>query len=391
METVIRYIQHEQRTFAELPFTPVDSLIFASLSYCNFDTLRLSIDAQGATLPQVDGANAKPVYLFDILSVCDYKELSAGSWLKDAEETTSFFHALRFSRRYRNVRVTFFTNERADAVDKQFSATTFLFEDAAGPVAYLAFRGTDGTFTGWKEDFNMSFKTVVPSQPAALAYLSGVASAFSYPLILGGHSKGGNIAQYATLCCDPQVYQRIVAVYDHDGPSFLTDPSPRIEEASYKQKLQKLVPESSAFGMLLERRDDYRVVQSNAFALFQHHPFSWMVSGEDFAYQSELNPSARFFDEALDTWLRSKTREERELFIETMYNLLSQTHAQTWAGFQADLASNLAMVFDASSKLDSETRQFLISTVIALVATLRDQTIERLKATPPVKLFSEWS
>ncbi|WP_294419083.1 Mbeg1-like protein [uncultured Senegalimassilia sp.] len=378
MDSIVTYIEREQRTFTESPANPVDSLVFSSLCYFNFDKLVLKpgLSTINCTL---DTHTSTPVLLSDILALCQVDLLTEGSWLKDSEDTLRFIQAIRASRRYRNVSVALFVDEISDAVDKQFSASTFFFDSECGTMAYIAFRGTDGTLTGWKEDFNLSYKTVIPSQRSALAYVSGVSSATTCPLILGGHSKGGNLAQYAALCTDEGTYQRIVAVYDHDGPSFLEDPSPRRATEDYDNKLHKLVPESSAFGMILERRDDYRVVQSSASALFQHHPFSWMVDGDDFVYQQDLNASAQFFDEALDTWLRSKTPAERERFIQTIYDLIMQTNATSWADFQTRLGANVATVMGAGSKLDVDTKQFLISTLGSLGATLKDQTIARIK------------
>ena len=378
METIVTYIELEQRKFAESPFNPVDSLVFSSLCYLNFDENALRDNLSGVTC-NLDTHTEQRVLITDILALCDFSSLTKGSWLKDAEETQQFVNALRMSRRYRDVSIAFFVNEMADAVDKQFSACTFFFTDEQGEVAYIAFRGTDGTLTGWKEDFNLSYKNVIPSQRSAVAYLSGVSSATECSFILGGHSKGGNLAQYAALCTDGVTYKRIKAVYDHDGPSFLEDPSPRRATPDYENKLHKLVPESSAFGMILERRDDYRVVQSSAFALFQHHPFSWMVEGDDFVYQADLNASAQFFDQALDCWLRSKTPAERERFIQTIYDLIIQTNATSWAEFQTKLASNMATVIGAGSKLDADTKQFLVSTLKGLGNTLRSQTIQRIK------------
>lgn len=378
METIVSYIEREQRTFAESPFNPVDSLVFSSLCYLNFDENALHAGLENVAC-NLDTHTEQRVSVVDVLALCNFDSLTKGSWLKDAEETQQFVNALRMSRRYREVSIAFFANEMADAVDKQFSASTFFFNNSQGEVAYIAFRGTDGTLTGWKEDFNLSYKAVIPSQRSAAAYLSGVSSATDCPLILGGHSKGGNLAQYAALCTDGATYKRIQAVYDHDGPSFLEDPSPRRVTPVYEQKLHKLVPESSAFGMILERRDDYRVVQSSAFALFQHHPFSWMVEGDDFVYQAGLNASAQFFDKALDTWLRSKTPAERERFIQTIYDLIVQTNATSWAEFQTKLASNMATVVGAGSKLDVDTKRFLVSTLKGLGGTLRAQTIQRIK------------
>ena len=378
MDSIVTYIEREQRTFTESPVNAVDSLVLSSLCYFNFDKLVLKPELSTVSCP-LDTHTSTPVLLSDILALCDVDWLTEGSWLKDSEDTLRFIQAIRASRRYRNVSVAFFVDEISDAVDKQFSATTFFLQSTSGAMAYIAFRGTDGTLTGWKEDFNLSYKPVIPSQRSALAYVSGVSSATQCPLILGGHSKGGNLAQYAALCTDEGTYQRIVAVYDHDGPSFLEDPSPRRTTADYDCKLHKLVPESSAFGMILERRDDYRVVQSSASAIFQHHPFSWIVDGDDFVYQEDLNASAQFFDEALDTWLRSKTPAERERFIQTIYDLIMQTNTTSWAEFQTRLGANVATVMGAGSKLDSDTKQFLASTLRSLGATLKNQTIARIK------------
>ncbi len=381
MDSIVTYITREKRSFIELPFNPVDSLVFSALCYLNFDCC--SDDSLAVYDVNLDVHTQHEVLLNDILALIPAHKLSAGSWLEDSEETESFLLALRASRRYRGVSVSLYANEYSKAIDKQFSACTFRFQGAHGPISYVAFRGTDGTFTGWKEDFNLAYQPVISSQRTALSYVSGVASAFEGSLILGGHSKGGNLAEYASLCCDDCVFERIAYVFDHDGPSFLTDPSPRRDSEAYARKLRKLVPESSAFGMILERRNDYRVVQSSAFAVFQHNPFSWIVKGEDFVYQDDINSSAHFFDETLDAWLRSKTPEERERFIQTVYDLLTDTEAESWSEFQENLTANIAAIIGAGSKLDPETKRFIGSTIAGLASSLRSQTVERLRSIAP--------
>ena len=41
---------------------------------------------------------------------------------------------------------------------------TFILPDGS---SYVAFRGTDSTIVGWKEDFNMTFLNPVPAQEEA--------------------------------------------------------------------------------------------------------------------------------------------------------------------------------------------------------------------------------
>ena len=372
MRNIVTYMAEEQRTFAESPFNPVDSLVFSTLAYLNYEVA-----------PGLDAASSDGVLLHDVVMLSDWRELTARSWMEDAKDTVAFLHVLSASRRMRDVRVAFYANERSEAVEKQFSAVTLMYPDTHGSTAYLAFRGTDGSFAGWKEDFNLCFKEVIPSQCTAAAYLSGVASALSGPLVVGGHSKGGNLAEYAALVADDGVFARMEGVYNHDGPSFLDDPSPRIDDERFCALLHKTVPESSAFGMILERRADYRVVQSSAMSVFQHEPFTWQTEGDDFVYQEALNPSAVFFDEALDAWLRSKAPDERERFIDTIYDLFASTEANTWSEFQTKLFANTRLMLGARSKLDPETKSFIWQTLGSLGGILKNETLKRFKPAPP--------
>ncbi len=374
MANIVSYIESDQRTFSESPLNPVDSLVLSTLSYFNYEATGL-----------VGSPSAERVLLHDILALSDWSVLCCANWLEDAKETPRFLHALMASRRYRSTTVAFYVNEVSDVVEKQFSAVTFFLPASAGngeETAYLGFRGTDGSFAGWKEDFNLCFKDIIPSQQAAAAYVSGVASACACPLVLGGHSKGGNLAEYAASVVDESLYSRISGIFNHDGPSFLGDPSPRMGQPHFSSLLHKTVPESSAFGMILERREDYRVVQSTALSVFQHEPFSWKVAGSDFLYQGSLNPSAAFFDSALDTWLRGKTTAERERFIDTIYDLFVSTEANTWGEFQEKLFANMRILLGTGSKLDPETKRFVGQTLGSLAGVVRDETIRRMRPSP---------
>lgn len=372
MENIISYLRNQQHTFNEFPFNAVDSLIASTISYFNFESVDFG-DPRGPGTTR----------LHDILALAEKGKLIRGNWLEDSEQTDAFWIALMASRRYRDTFIGFYTNEMSPMVEKQFSATSLMLSNE---LIYLAFRGTDGSFAGWKEDFNLCFKHVIPSQVSAARYLSGVASASDHNLILGGHSKGGNLAEYAALVADDSVYQRISAIYNHDGPSFLDDPSPRINSEEYRTKLHKTVPESSAFGMILERRSDYRVVRSNANFVFQHEPFTWITDGDNFLYQDKLNSSALFLDASLDSWLTQRSAAERERFIDTIYELFASTKADNWPDFHEELLLNTRQILGASTKLDAETKKFLLKTVSSLATAIKDEAVKRFLPSPPHQL-----
>lgn len=106
----------EQRTFAESPFNPVDSLVFATLAYFNYEVA-----------PGVDLASPDGVLLHDVVMLSDWEALTAHSWMEDAKDTEAFLHVLSASRRMRDVRASFYANERSEIVEKQFSAVTLTF------------------------------------------------------------------------------------------------------------------------------------------------------------------------------------------------------------------------------------------------------------------------
>ncbi len=343
-------IEH-QEGFDETPFTPVDSLVLSSLVYLDLDEYAYG-DVHG---PQ-------EVAIIDVLRFTPLERMLSGGWLKDAEELPGFLNALARSRRYADLSVSLFANESAAIIEKQFCACTFSVGAKDGAeIAYIAFRGTDGTLAGWKEDFNLSYLPVIPSQKTATAYVSGALSAIpkDIPIYLGGHSKGGNLAEYSALTIDEAGYNRIRRVFNHDGPSFLAAPSPRIKEAHFQKKLDKTVPESSVFGMILEKRDGFRIVQSDALGFFQHVPFTWIVDGCDFATQQELNKGAQMFDIALDRWLRSCSQQEREVFIDTMYELITSSDAKSWSDFQDGFMSNIATLVRDGRNLDDATKEIM--------------------------------
>lgn len=372
MANVVSYLAREQRTFREEPFNVVDGLVMATLAYLRYERY-----------DRLPARPAEPFRLHDVLALTSWRDLVAGSWMRDAADSRPFLRALMASRRYRDAAVSFYVDERSEAVEKQFSAITLTVGDDR---VYLAFRGTDGSLAGWKEDFNQCFMDVTPSQRAAVAYVSGVASALPGQIVLTGHSKGGNLAQYAALCVSSDVYGRVDRVCNYDGPSFLSAPSPRVAEQGYHERLFKAVPESSLFGMILESGSDYHVVQSSAMLIFQHEPFSWLVSDGDFLYRSGLTRTALWADGTLDGWLKTRTPEERAQFIDTIYEFIASSGVKTADDLRRNFGPIVVGIATSTARLDPETRSFILDTFKALVGVIGRETKKSIDPRTRIRL-----
>ena len=77
------------------------------------------------------------------------------------------FEACAELPRYAYWQISGYMNEIDNEKEMQFCACTYLLPTGSRCIAY---RGTDMTLVGWKEDFNMSY-TTVPSQHEAAEYI----------------------------------------------------------------------------------------------------------------------------------------------------------------------------------------------------------------------------
>lgn len=314
MQTIIDYAKQELRTFEELPLNDVDSLTLSELCYYK----------AGDAFPECADA-ASAVTIRDLFTRENMSALLNA--IPEPERAASFVAALASSPRFRDVRITNYIDELDFKNEKQFSAVTYLLPNGD---AYIAFRGTDSTFVGWKENFNMAFITPVPAQTSAYTYLESVTPFLEGKIYVGGHSKGGNLAVYAATKLEPELQERITAVFNHDGPGFKDALLNSPEFARIASRSYKTVPQESMIGMLLQNQEDYSVVESSGFGIFQHDPFNWSVLVEKgaFAHTEEIKRGAANTNEVLAKWIASMSEKQREAFVDALYKIVKASGIQ---------------------------------------------------------------
>jgi len=305
MATMFDYLKWRgDLTFTQDPPNAVDALIFSTLSYISYGGM---VEADPKT----------PVFLRDAAE--------AFFVLPDHEETNlvnydlELLHEAAKTVRFGYTRLTDYRDLLIPEQETQFAAMTFHLDDG---TAFLAFRGTDNTLVGWKEDFNMSFQQTVPAQRMALQYVREIAGEYDVPLRLGGHSKGGNLAVFGAARSSPMIQRQILEVYNHDGPGFtkymMGDPG----YLTMVPRIKTYIPQSSVIGMLLEHEEPYTVVKSRTVSLLQHDPYTWEIMGSDFITVEEITENSRFLDATIKEWFANMTNQERSRLVDVMFTLL---------------------------------------------------------------------
>lgn len=341
---------------AQVPLGEVDALILSYLSYMPMDGI----------VPGEDGG--EPVPLRDAaLAMLGRSERENSPLAYSVKDDRKLLAALAQSVRFGTMRLCAFVNRVDGEAEEQFSAVTFLPE--AGP-ALIAYRGTDNTVVGWQEDFNMCFESEVPAQRDAAAYAEHMAQVLDGGIILGGHSKGGNLAAYAELFVSGETHRCIRAVYNFDGPGFNEEIVGSAAFAQRKRCVQTFVPQSSIVGVLMENDEVMTVVRSDGMGIFQHNPYTWQVMGGSFIPLPERTDSSRFADETVRHWLASLSPEVRRRAIDGIFEVLGASDGRNVADlFEPRKAMG---VLRAAGSMDEATRRAVEETFRLLGEALRE-------------------
>ena len=291
------------------PFNEVDNLVLSQLAYTDFSGI----------VPQD----------WTRISLRDAAEAFFSSHSrKEIEEDKAFTAKAPFlmdemikGARFCDILLSRYVDEIDPERGIQLSALTY---DLPDKTRYIAFRGTDGTVVGWKEDFNFSYQTETEGQSRAVKYLNAAGSDFRVPLRVGGHSKGGNLAMFAATFCEPDVKERILEVYSNDGPGFRESVVQSREYAHILPRIRSIIPESSMIGMLLNNRATPLVVKSSASGLVKHDAFTWQIRRNHFE-ETTLSDEGWLVNRTLSDWLCKVNDEERASLINTVFSLIEST------------------------------------------------------------------
>ena len=341
----------------------VDGLILSYLAYMPYDDLvPLSMQGEGVLLRDV--AN----------SLLQHEVIDARILANTEKEDRELLTLLAKSVRFGGLRMLGYVDYFDETGEEQFSAVTFLLPD---DTAFIAFRGTDSTLVGWKEDFNMAFSAEVPSQRDAVLYTEALYDRRHVPLILGGHSKGGNLAVYAGMFCREDVRAYVLGAFNFDGPGFNEEIASSPAFSSLLGRVYTYVTQSSLIGILLWHKEPFTVIKSDSIGLFQHLVYTWQVMGGRFIRQEERSESSRFADDVLKAWLSEVTPQQRESFIDGVYSVIAAAQGKNLRDL-FDGKSLLAMLRAAGS-LDGKTRSEVLDAIRLLGDAVKETALGMLE------------
>ncbi|MBR5930405.1 MAG: DUF2974 domain-containing protein [Lachnospiraceae bacterium] len=344
MANIIDYVKWRgDLPFAVSPACELDAALFSQLSYWNMDDIVPTDLAENMTIRDLCESHV----LEKLPPYCSESDLILKELLKKSD-------------RFSGVLVSKYVNEIDPEKETQFSAVTFTISRR---MHYIVFRGTDNTLTGWKECMNLSFDEEIEGQRKAVAYLQETAQRTRGDLYVTGHSKGGNLAVYASAFSAETLNDRIRAIYNFDGPGFNDKVIEKDRFQRVRFRTHTFVPQDSLVGMLLTHKEPYQVIYSTASnGMSQHDLYTWECNAKHFVYADKLTSSGENTYEIIREWLDALSFEEKRQFVEVVYDLVDEYHTVgklfTFKSFYK--------VMQEYRGLDDEKKKIVSDTVAAL-------------------------
>lgn len=458
MTNILDLVSSDFKTFAQRKFNAVDALVFCELAYICMPDFVPKYDA--------NSKNLSTIPISDLLRAENFPSMFVFGSEKIDDFRKKLLIAVASSPRYRGLRVgevlERFDDSKVDEnSEQQFAGVTFDLTDCYGinssfdssfnssfnsskseanlsesasesssaasnasssenllkdsRTLVVAFRGTDNTLVGWKEDFNMAFQCPVPSQESAAEYLSSIAkraSRYSLAnknflqksltnffthlfkkrlhanscetkqnqhsryysdnpnLLVVGHSKGGNMATYATMRLDAedtQLGNLVSKIYSMDGPGFASDVVDSSVFSHVINRVEKIVPQSAFIGLLMDNGTPYKVTAAESIGVIQHFGMCWQVKNGDFDYCNA--PSARSVGiaKAVNSWMQDLPFDERKRRIDTVYCALTSLGYPTFDQMAAHWSELLPKILGMAAHLDAKSYD-LIRRIVSAAA-----------------------
>ncbi len=315
MGTLIDYIKWRgDLEFWQDGFNVIDNMVLSCISYVPLDDI-----FQEDSAKVIDIKDVNDIYFS---SIHDEKKYREGSILRDAPITLK---NIANTKRYGHVKIRNYVSKLEQNKTLQFAAMEFLLPDG---TSYVAYRGTDDSIVGWKEDFMLALEEV-EAERQAVSFLNNITSDNDRLLRVGGHSKGGHLAMYATAMCNESVRERILNVYSNDGPGFMKSVATSKAMKDICPKLISIIPEESIVGLLMEPIGTPIVVKSTALSVGQHNLATWCLEGKELITVDDVSNTAKFVDKNLKKNVYKLSDEELNDFVEKLFSIFESTGAIT--------------------------------------------------------------
>ena len=149
----------------------------------------------------------------------------------------------------------------------------------------------------------------------------------------------------------------------------------------YKEMIEKVhtyIPQSSVIGRLLNHEEKYTVVKSIQKGIMQHDLYSWQVQGTKVVSLKEVTNGSEFVDKTIKQWLDDVEPKQREIVIDTIFDILSTTEAESMIQIREKWFKNVGIMLKNYKNLDEDSKKMIGEIVRKLLIVAKDNFVDEM-------------
>ncbi len=329
-------------SFKSDPFNDVDNLVFSQMIYAGFDKIlkndeKIRIEELGERFFDDKQSDRKNITYSNRDGILVLKEMYK-------------------SPRYKDLPVYNYISILHTDTAEQFAA---MMVDLPDRTTVVCFKGTDEHMIGWKEDLYLSYKEIA-GQNDAVDYVNKHCSILRKYRIIG-HSKGGNLAAYAALRCNPLLRMRIEQIISNDGPGLRPGSYDKKEFDKIKDRYRLIAPEKDAIGTIYEIAPKKTIARISTKNIVEaHNILTWQIEANRIAKADMDSYQTDRTRQALVQFLKDTTPEQREIFVEELFKAFDDAKITTVTQLASGGLPILFRVIKELSEMDTIAKNIAV-------------------------------
>ena len=138
-----------------------------------------------------------------------------------------------------------------------------------------------------------------------------------------------------------------------------------------KNKTKRYIPQDSVIGRLLNHDGETVALKSSETGIMQHDSYSWQLIGDHFI-EDKTTTSSEYIDTTLTDWLNKESQEQRERFVNILFEIINTTGATTLAEMSSKKLETAQVLLKSYSNIDKKDKELLSKSLSILFQVARE-------------------
>jgi hypothetical protein len=111
----------------------------------------------------------------------------------------------------------------------------------------------------------------------------------------------------------------------------------------------------------------------------QHDLYTWQLEGNKFIHLDEVDNGSQFIDKTIKDWLSKVSNEQRAEFINSVFEILQATDADTLAQIKEKWVKNAKILISTYKNMDEDSKKMMVQTMEELFVIIKDNVVKKIK------------